>query len=193
MIINIYRNPNTSPGLNLDSPVQRQELKSQLFLKSQKSSAHASGAWRNSHPLVLIPIWDFYFDISEWYILSAWGWTPALMLHLTNPCTKRKVLILTKPKGKIYETKSLRHYISVYEQPVVSWGQILRIGWVQKQFEVQFMKFCPCCKRLVTVHIVVKEHFFLLHLWWYFWRILPLNALIMQYNIRYWWLFLFLR
>ena len=28
------------------------------------------------------------------------------MLHLTNPCAKRKVLSLTKPKGKIYKTNS---------------------------------------------------------------------------------------
>ena len=33
-------------------------------------------------------------------------------LHLTNPCAKRKVLSLTKPKGKIYKTKSLGHYIT---------------------------------------------------------------------------------
>ena len=39
-------------------------------------------------------------------------WTPALMLHLTNPCAKQKVLILTKLKGKIYKRKSLRHYIT---------------------------------------------------------------------------------
>ena len=52
-------------------------------------------------------IWDFYFDISEWHIL------PALMLHLTNPCAKRKVLSLTKPKGKIYKMKSFGHYITV--------------------------------------------------------------------------------
>ena len=63
--------------------------------------AHASGAWRLPNTLVSIPIWDFYFDISEWHILSACAWTPALMLHLTNPCAKRKVLSLTKPKGKI--------------------------------------------------------------------------------------------
>ena len=55
---------------------------------------------------------DFYFDISEWHILPARAWTPALMLHLTNPRAKRKVLSLTKPKGKIYETKSLGHYIT---------------------------------------------------------------------------------
>ena len=83
-----------------------------LFLQSPKSSAHASGAWRHSHPLVTIPIWDFYFDISEWHILSSRAWTPALMLYLTNPCAKRKVLSLTKPKGKIYKTKSLGNYIT---------------------------------------------------------------------------------
>ena len=33
-------------------------------------------------------------------------------LQLTNPCAKRKVLSLTKPKGKIYKTKSLGHYIT---------------------------------------------------------------------------------
>ena len=76
-------------------------------------SAHASGMWRHPHPLVSIHIWDFYFDISEWHILSACTWTSALMLYLTNPCTKRKVLILTKPKGKIYKTKSLCHYITI--------------------------------------------------------------------------------
>ena len=54
----------------------------------------------------------FYFDISEWHILCARAWTPALMLHLTNPCTKRKVLSLTKPKGKIYKTKYHRNYIT---------------------------------------------------------------------------------
>ena len=38
---------------------------------------------------------------------------PVLMLHLPNPCAKRKVLSLTKPKGKIYKTNSLGHYITV--------------------------------------------------------------------------------
>ena len=38
--------------------------------------------------------------------------TCAQCVHLTNPCTKRKVLSLTKPKGKIYKTKSLRKYIT---------------------------------------------------------------------------------
>ena len=34
------------------------------------------------------------------------------MLHLTKPCAKWKVLSLTKPKGKIYKTKSLGNYIT---------------------------------------------------------------------------------
>ena len=58
---------------------------------------------------------NFYFDICEWHILPLHAWTPALMLHLTNPCTKRKVLILTKPKGKIYKTRSLRNYITTVD------------------------------------------------------------------------------
>ena len=94
--------------------VRTQEL---TFFKSPKSSAHASGAWRHSHP----PIWDFYFDISEWHILPARASTPALMLHLTNPCTKRKVLSLTKLKARyikwnppaiiLHEKKSLKKHL----------------------------------------------------------------------------------
>ena len=99
-----------------ESRLPRSEAGTQLTASSQihKSTAHASGVWRHSNPLLSIPIWDFYFDISEWHILSARAWTPALMLHLTNPCISRKVLILTKPKGKMYKTKSLRNYITVW-------------------------------------------------------------------------------
>ena len=80
-----------------------------LFPKSPKSSARASSVWTSFTSLR-----DFYFDISEWHILTACAWTPAFMLLLTNPCAKRKVLSLTKPKGKIYKTKSLGHYITGY-------------------------------------------------------------------------------
>ena len=86
--------------------------KSLTFLKSPKSSAHASGSWRHSHLPVIFTHWDFYFDISEWHILPERAWTPALMLHLANPCAMRKVLSQTKPKGKIYKTKSLGHSIT---------------------------------------------------------------------------------
>ena len=80
-----------------------------LFLKSQNPQPTLPVC--HSHPLPTIPIWDFNF---EWYILSARVWTPALMLHLTNPCSKRNVLSLTKLKGKIYKMKSLRNYITVH-------------------------------------------------------------------------------
>ena len=81
-------------------------------------SVHTSGSWRQPNTLVSIPIWYFYFDISEWHIVSTRSWIPALMLHLTNPCAKRKVLSLTKPKGKIYKTKSLGNYITSAEDTV---------------------------------------------------------------------------
>ena len=39
--------------------------------------------------------------------------TCAQCVHLTNPCTKWNVLSLTKPKGKIYKTKSFGNYITM--------------------------------------------------------------------------------
>ena len=50
------------------------------FLKSQPTLPVCDV----THIPGLIPIWDFYFDISEWHILFARSWTPALMLHVTN-------------------------------------------------------------------------------------------------------------
>ena len=98
-----------APKVNLLLP--RQELNSLLFLKSPNPQPTLLGM-TSFTSLVSFPIWEFYFNIFEWHILSARAWTPALMLRLTNPCTKRKVLILTRPKGKIYKTKSLRNYIT---------------------------------------------------------------------------------
>ena len=40
-------------------------------------------------------------------------------LHLTNPREKRKVLSLTKPKGKLYKTKSLGHYMTYQPLEVI--------------------------------------------------------------------------
>ena len=106
----------------------RNELISRLASPSSESQPSCSEAgtqlWLFSNPKIpqpMLPVHDviytswfyflsgffFFFDISEWHILSACAWTPALMLHLTNPCAKRKVLSLTKLKGKIYKTKSL--------------------------------------------------------------------------------------
>ena len=48
------------------------------------------------------------------------AWTPALTLHLTNPCAKRKVRSLTKPKGKLYKTKFIGHYITFWHKIFLS-------------------------------------------------------------------------
>ena len=77
-------------------------------------------------------IWDFYFDISEWHILPARAWTPVLMLPLTNPCAKREVLSLTKPKGKIYKTKSLGHYITIIIMIIIIIVTVIVIMFVTK-------------------------------------------------------------
>ena len=100
--------PRWAPKVNL---LPRQELNPLLFLKSQNLQPTLP-SMTSFTSLVPFPIWEFYFDICEWCILPTRTWTPTLMLHLNNPWTKRKVLILTKPKGKIYKTKSLRHYIT---------------------------------------------------------------------------------
>ena len=136
-----------------DSRLPRSEAETQLTAFSQipKSSAYASGAWRHSHPLVSIPIWDFYFDISEWHILSARAWTPALMLHLTNPCTKRKVLILTKPKSKIYKTKSLRNYITPFHY---DYSQARLLCLIQKR---RFSRILPQYILIFWKHLWVNN------------------------------------
>ena len=69
------------------------------------------------HDVIHIPRSHFLFGVS---IVTSLNDTSAprsrehlrSCLHLTNPCAKRKVLSLTKPKGKINKTKSLRHYIT---------------------------------------------------------------------------------
>ena len=87
-----------------------------LFLKSQPTLP--------VHDVTHIPWYNSYLGFLCWHlhILSARAWTPALMLHLTNPCAKRKVLCLTKPKGKIYKTKSLRHDITLPFRARVTWN-----------------------------------------------------------------------
>ena len=76
-------------------------------------SAHASGAWR--HPNTLVP--NFYLVFLFWHL---WMTHPLRARVNTcvnvapNPCAQRKVLGLTKPKSKIYKTKSLRNYITLF-------------------------------------------------------------------------------
>ena len=87
-----------------ESRLSRLEARTQLtdLFQISKSSAHTSG-----HDVTPIPWSQFLSGI---FILTSLNdtsslreWIPALMLHLTNSCTKRKVLILSKPKGKIYK------------------------------------------------------------------------------------------
>ena len=88
-----------APKVNL--VVRTQELNSLLF--SNPPNPQRFRAWRHlPPPVTFFYLGIFNFDICEWHIIPARAWTPALMLHLTNPRTKWKVLILTKPKDKIY-------------------------------------------------------------------------------------------
>ena len=105
-------------------------------------SAHAFGAWRHSHLLVTISIWNFYFDICEWHILPVRVWTHALMLYLTNPCAKRKVLSLTKPKGKICKTKFPGHYIT--SRVAIDRSQKLINPFVSETTESACICVCIC-------------------------------------------------
>ena len=65
--------PLRAPKVEPSRSVSSSQL-TDFFSYPPKSSALASGAWRHSHP----PIWDFYFDISEWHILSARALIPAI-------------------------------------------------------------------------------------------------------------------
>ena len=84
--------------------------------------------------------------------------TPALMLHLTNPCAKRKILSLTKPKGKIYETKSLGHYITqTNKEPRKS--RIIRTTRTRKSYRLGLV----VSWKLEPLHIM---HCFTLYVFW---------------------------
>ena len=109
--------PATRPLRARESHPSSSDRKTQLiwlFSKSPKSSARASGAWRHFHPQV--PIFNLGFLF--WHL---WMTHPPRTRVNTcaQVCTKlthvlsRKVLSLTKSKGKIYKTKSLGHYITV--------------------------------------------------------------------------------
>ena len=111
---NHVRPPPQTTGLisaNPESQPSSSDAKTQLTDISQ-IPAHASGAWRHSHLLVSFSIWGLFWHLWMTHPPPR-AWTPALMLYLTNPCAKRKVLSLTKPKGKIYKAKSLGHYITI--------------------------------------------------------------------------------
>ena len=68
--------------------VSSSQLNWLFFSKSPKSSARAFGAWRHSHSLAPFPIWAIVTSLSDTYAPRAR--TPALTLHLSNPCTEPK-------------------------------------------------------------------------------------------------------
>ena len=114
--------------------------------------------------------WDFYFNISEWHIIPARTWTPALMLHLTNPCAKRKVLSLTKSKGKIYKTKSLGHYITLLFSLINHYRHINKLHLFWDSFEWFCLQisndakwfFLSCPRNCDRGLIVVIVYYFLI-------------------------------
>ena len=81
-----------------------------LFSNFPKSSAHASGAWRHSHPQVLsgFLFWHFWMTHPPRVRINICAQVCTELTHVLS----RKVLSLTKPKGKIYKTKSLGLYIT---------------------------------------------------------------------------------
>ena len=155
---NHMQHPPQTTGLISVSPESQpspSDAKTQLSDFSQ-ISAYASGVWRHSHLLVSFRIWGFI-------LTSVNDWTPALMLHLTNPCAKRKVLSLTKPKGKIYKTKSLGHYITKWLElsyTEISVRQWSGETWVQSQVvSYQRLKkwfLIPPCLTLSNIRYVSR-------------------------------------
>ena len=94
---------------NIDFLLLASNLNLLSFFKCQNPQPRFQ-AWRHSRP-------RSYF-LSGVFIVTSCVNTCTQCVHLTNSCTKRKVLSLTKLKGKIYKTKndnikkSLRNYIT---------------------------------------------------------------------------------
>ena len=109
------------------------------------------------HNVIHIPksqfsILDFYFDICERHIFPARVLTPALKFA-------PKVLSLTKPKGKIYKTKSLGHYITIQ-------------AYLKDIREIQIVSSRICT--WLTKTIVFDDNCYTtvppyVHRWWWWW------------------------
>ena len=95
---------NRLSSASVESQLSRSVFKSQLFLFQIPKSSALPGMMSFTSP-VPFPLWSFYFDISDCHIHACVN-TCTQCVHLANPCTKRKVLSLTKLKGKIYKTKN---------------------------------------------------------------------------------------
>ena len=90
------------------------------FFQIPKSSA-LPGMTSFTSPVI------FYLGFLLWhlwlsYLPHACVNTCTQCVHLTNPCTKRKVLSLTKPKGKIYKTK--KNIKKIPPQLYYIWGRL---------------------------------------------------------------------
>ena len=66
----------SSFGSQLASPSFRSQLTA--FFKNHQHSQPIASGHDIIHTPVLFPIWGFYYDICDCYILRAWVWTPAL-------------------------------------------------------------------------------------------------------------------
>ena len=80
--------PLRTPKVDTFRSVSSSQLNSLTFSKSPKSSVHFRCVTSSalSSPVSHLGYWD----ISEWHVRStrARAWTPALMLHQSNPCTE---------------------------------------------------------------------------------------------------------
>ena len=122
-----------------------------LFSNLPKSSAHASGAWHHSHPrshplsviFFLTSVNDTSSPHARQHLRSS--------LQFTNPCAKRKVLSLTKPKGRIYKTKSLDHYITSRTLLSILADLNNAVVWMVSTHLLISKSSCPCTQPLVIV------------------------------------------
>ena len=147
----LFHLPQTTWGTRHKASASKR--KSTVFFRPQNSthwlyskiSAHAFSAWRHSHP------WSH--PLSGIFIVTSLNDTSAPRarehlrpcLHLSNPCAKRKVLSLTKPKGKIYKAKSLGHYIT----------------WASKNWLTGRIRFWEAIKIMLTIKCFIKHKFFI--------------------------------
>ena len=76
------------------------------FFQISKSSARRFRAWRHSRPRFISYLGFLLEHLWLSHPPCARVNTCTQCVHLTNPCTKRKVLSVTKPKGKIYKRKN---------------------------------------------------------------------------------------
>ena len=105
-----------------ETPVRRPQWASESQPSSSEAELNSLTFPKNLSPrvrcvtsltsLVTSSIRDFYCDVWMTCLLPHAREHLCSCLHLTNPCTARKVLSLTKLKGKMYKTKPLGHYIT---------------------------------------------------------------------------------